>query len=243
MASKRAPSAVDAGKAVAYVRVSTSEQAEFGGSLPMQEARIRAYCEMAGLSLSAVISEEGVSAGKPLHDRPGGAKLLAAITREHVGHVVALKIDRLFRDVADALTQVREWDQRGISLHLVDFGGAALNTSSAMGRMMLTMLVAFAEWERNIIGERTAAVLGHKKATLAVYGTTPYGYQRVGDQLVPDPQEQEVVRRMRELRDEGWSLGRIARAMNREEIPTKKGGKWAAETISYILRNKLHEEA
>lgn len=226
--------------AVAYTRVSTEEQKKHGGSLPMQEARIRAYCELVELDLVAVIAEEGVSAAKPLSDRPGGSQLLATMAREKALHVVALKLDRLFRDAADALTRIRTWDSSGISLHLVDMGGAAMNTASAMGRMMLTILAGFAEWERNIIAERTAAVLAHKKETRQVYARTPLGYQREGDQLVADPRELETVGRILQLHEKGWSMRAIAERLNAEEIPTKRGGRWHASTIRYVLGNGLY---
>lgn len=69
--------------------------------------------------------------------------------------MVALKLDRRFRDAADALVQTRVWDRAGIALHVVDMGGQSLNTASSMGRMFLTMTAAFAELERNLISERT----------------------------------------------------------------------------------------
>ena len=72
-----------------------------------------------------------------------------------VGHIVALKLDRLFRDAADALHQSRAWDKAEIALHLVDMGGQSLNTASAMGRFFLNMMAGVAELERNLIAERT----------------------------------------------------------------------------------------
>ena len=68
---------------------------------------------MARLEVMAMIREEGISGAKPLLTRPGGKKLLALVAKKKVGHIVALKLDRLFRDAADALHQRREWDQVG----------------------------------------------------------------------------------------------------------------------------------
>jgi len=130
-------------EAVAYVRVSSEEQVRGGVSLDAQEDRIRSYCAMTGLLLVSVIREEGVSGGKLLRDRPGGGELIQSLRRHR--HVVALKLDRLFRDAVDALNQTREWDKKGISCHLVDMGGLAIDTSSAMGRLFLTMLAGMAE--------------------------------------------------------------------------------------------------
>src|ERR1700677_2248069 len=131
-------------QAVGYIRVSTLDQSRNGVSLEAQEERLRAYCTAAGLHLVALIREDGVSASIPLADRPQGAELLAAM-KNGVAHVVTLKLDRLFRDAEDALRQTRAWDKAGVALHLVDMGGQSINTASAMGRMMLTMMAAFAE--------------------------------------------------------------------------------------------------
>ena len=124
--------------AIGYVRVSTQEQATTGVSLDAQEARIRAYATMRGLDLVAVVVDAGVSGAKALEERAGGAAILEALHRGTVAHIVALKLDRLFRDAEDALHHTKAWDKAGVSLHLLDLGGASLDTSSAMGRMFLT---------------------------------------------------------------------------------------------------------
>jgi len=122
------------------------------------------------------------------------------LIRDGVCHVVALKLDRLFRNAADALATTEEWREAGISLHLVDMGGMSLDTGSSMGRMLLTMLAAFAEFEGNVISERTTAALRHKRAHGRVFNHAPYGYDAVDGRLVPNASEQEGLERMRELR-------------------------------------------
>jgi DNA invertase Pin-like site-specific DNA recombinase len=227
--------------AVAYTRVSTEEQAAFGGSLAMQADRLAMYCKLQGLELVETFSEQGVSGSVPLGERRRGKVMLARVTSGEVGHVVALKLDRLFRDAANALTQTRDWDKAGVELHLVDMGGQSLNTSSAMGRLMLTVLAGLAEMERNLIGERTRAVLSHKRAKHQVYSPTPLGFRREGKQLVADDGEQAVLARIRAMSAEGMSLNRIAATLNNEGVPTKNGKRYWASTIRYILGNhQLH---
>lgn len=226
------------GQAVAYVRVSTEEQAAFGGSLAMQRDRIAAYCALADLELVETFTEQGVSGSVPLGERRRGKVMLELLAAGRVRHVIALKLDRLFRDAANALTLTRVWDREGIELHLVDMGGASLNTSSAMGRMMLTILSGFAEWERNVIGERTRAVLRHKRVRREVYSPTPLGFRREGKQLVEDDGEQATLTRIRTLSVEGLSLNAIARTLNDEGVPTKRGATWHASTVRYLLRNR-----
>jgi len=225
---------------VCYVRVSTDEQAREGVSLDAQAERLRAYCTMSGLQIESLIREEGVSGSMLLGHRPGGRELLRLVRGRKVQHIVALKLDRLFRDAEDALRQTREWDQTGIALHLVDMGGTAVNTASAMGRLLITLMSGFAELERNMIGERTAAALQHKKRNRLAYSPTPYGYQRIDNRLVPDPDEQAVIDRIMQMHEDGNSLRAIASELNTQAIPTKKGCVWHASTVRYILANELH---
>jgi len=229
-----------AGKAVGYVRVSTQEQATEGVSLDAQEQRIRAYCQLAGLELVGMIREEGVSGSVPLARRPAGVELARLVARREAAHVVAVKLDRLFRDAVDAMEQSRAWDRAGVALHLIDCGGQAIDTRSAVGRMFLTMLAACAELERNLTAERTAAALAHKKAKREAYSRTPYGFDRLGSLLVENPAEQAVVERIRELHAGGESLRGIARTLDAGGVSTKRGGRWHPQTVAEILRNTLH---
>ena len=171
-------------EALGYVRVSTEEQAREGVSLAAQEARLRAYCTAAGLTLVDIMRDEGVSASKPLEKRPAGLALLRALARKQARHVVVVTLDRMFRSTVDCLSTVQIWDRAGIGLHLVDHGGQSIATATAVGRMFLTMLAGFAEMERRLNGERTAAALRHKKGKRQAYSPTPYGFDREGDGLV-----------------------------------------------------------
>jgi site-specific DNA recombinase len=228
------------GAAVAYVRVSTEEQAAFGGSVAMQRDRLADYCRAYKLQLVETIADQGVSGSIPLDQRKGGKRMLALIAAGAARHVVALKLDRLFRDAANALTQTRVWDKASIDLHLVDMGGTSLNTSSAMGRLMLTMLAGFAEMERNLIAERTRAVLAHKRVRREAYAPTPLGFRREGSRLVEDDGEQALIVRIRAMKAAGQSYHAIAAALNAEGVVGKRGGKFHGSTIRYLLANPLH---
>jgi DNA invertase Pin-like site-specific DNA recombinase len=228
-------------RAICYLRVSTQEQATSGVSLEAQQERLEAYCKMAGLEAVAIIREEGISGSTPIAQRPGGAQLPALLRQHKAEHVVAMKLERLFRDAEDALRQTRAWDKAGIALHVLDMGGQSINTASAMGRMFLTMVAGFAELERNLIAERTTQALAHKKAHRQAYAPTPLGYARSGDTLVAVESEQAVVRSIYAWRAEGLTLWAIVNRLNAAGVPTKRGGRWASETVRYILKNNLYE--
>jgi DNA invertase Pin-like site-specific DNA recombinase len=108
--------------------------------------------------------------------------------------------------------------------------------------MFLTMLAGFAEMEKRLIGERTATAMRHKKARHQAYARTPYGFDREGEVLQPNPVEQAVIRQVQDWQRAGQSLHWIAGELARQQVPTKRGGQWYAGTVRYLLRNALYAE-
>lgn len=222
-------------KAIGYVRVSTGDQATDGVSLEVQHTRIEAYAAMMGLELVAIVREEGVSASVPLKHRKGGQQVLVALWEQGVRHVVALKLDRLFRDAADCLTTTKQWDRDGVALHLVDMGGQTLNTASAMGRMFLTITAAFGELERNLIAERTSQALQHKKSQGQHVGRPPFGFKMVDHALVPIPEEVAIVQEVKRQRAAGKTLWQIAHWLRAQQVPTRQQGQWRHTQVRQLL--------
>jgi DNA invertase Pin-like site-specific DNA recombinase len=225
-------------KVAGYVRVSTEEQSREGISLDAQRTRIVAYCAMRGLELVELVEDPGVSASKALKARPGGQRILDLLRRRRVAGVVAFKLDRLFRNCADCLANVEAWDRAGVGVHLLDLGGSAIDTSSAMGKFFLTVMAGAAELERNQISERTSAVLRHK-ADRGEYtgGAPPFGFRLANDgvRLVEDAAEQRVLARARELRGHGTSLRAIAAQLAAEGLTSRSGGPFAVVQIQRLL--------
>lgn len=126
-------------------------------------------------------------------------------------------------------------------LHLIDMGGASLNTASAMGRMLLTTMAGFAELERNLISERTALSLAHKRQHRQKFNHAPFGFEADGTALVESPAEIAVVNLIRERREDGWTLGMIADALNEDHVPTKIRGRWYARTVKNILDSDIYD--
>ena len=119
-------------RAVAYARVSSKRQAEEGVSLDAQVERLLAYAEFRGLELDSedIYIDDGISAAIHLWSRPAGRKMRETIYHERVGHVLALKMDRLFRDVQDCLGSVDELRGIGVDIHILDQDGGTLDTST-----------------------------------------------------------------------------------------------------------------
>jgi site-specific DNA recombinase len=215
--------------ALIYLRVSTEDQAASGLGLADQEQRCRAYCAMRGLDVVRVITDAGVSGATPLEARTGGADVLALTRgrRPPVRNVIALKLDRAFRSAADCLSVTADWDRRGVVLHLVEFGGASLDLSSAMGRMFLTMAAGFAELERGLTSERTRAALKVKRDRGEFTGgAPPFGFRSEAGQLVEHPEEQKALRLIAELRQSGLSFAKIALELNTRGVRHRGVAAW-----------------
>lgn len=223
-------------RAVGYVRVSTEEQAVEGVSLDAQEARIRAYCTLHKLELVEVCRDAGISAGNPLAERDDGRALLDLIAAGQVQHVVALKLDRLFRNAIDAQSTAERWERAGIAMHLIDMGGQTINTRSAAGKFLFAVLAAAAEMERNLIGERTSAALRHKRERGERLGTTPLGFvtPEPGAPMHPQESELEIVRSILSAKKRGQSFRAIARRLEEQGVRTKRGAKWHHSTIRSV---------
>lgn len=199
--------------AYGYVRVSSAEQAgDDRTSLETQRRKVAAVAELSGLDLARVIEEPGVSGGTALAERPGGRELLSLLQRGDT--VIVSKLDRGFRNAADALAQAEAWKRQGIDLIVADMGSEPV-TENGVSRMFFGMLALVAQFERERIAERTAEGRAAKRrAGGHIGGSAPFGYRKVGEgraaRLEPDPKEQAAIAKIRELGAEGFATRSIA---------------------------------
>ena len=186
--------------AIGYARVSTTDQAETGESLELQQRKVRAAAEIGDYELVDVLVDAGESA-KSLH-RPSAARLLDLVKARKVDAVIVHKLDRLTRSVRDLADLLDLFDRCGVALVSVT---ESLDTSSAAGRLVLNIMVSVGQWEREVIGERTRDALQAKKARGERVGTVPFGYQLAADgvALEESPAEQRVLHNLRDLRGQG----------------------------------------
>jgi site-specific DNA recombinase len=218
---------------VGYVRVSTDKQAERGISLEAQAEKIRAMALVQDTDLSEIIVESGESA-KSLN-RPGMAKLLAMVDAGKVKAVIVAKLDRLTRSVKDLCELLERFERRGVALVSV---AESLDTGSAAGRLVLNIMAAVSQWEREAIGERTRDALSHKRSLGERVGNITFGFRLAGDgqHVEPDPAEQGALAEIRRLRHEGATLRGIATALNHRAMRTRRGTPWRLESVARVLR-------
>lgn len=253
--------------AIGYIRVSSDDQAREGLSLEAQERKIRAYCEIKNYKLVTIFKDEGVSGFTPLEKRPGGSLALAKLglisrnpstpkkdaakfksarksfladeieeDASEATNFVAIKLDRVFRNTGDAINKSQEFQKNGINLHLLD---VSVDTSTATGKMFFTVLAMLAQFERDITGERTKAVLDMKRKDGKVWNHTPFGYDRDGDLLLPNLDEQRAIVLMKKMREQGMSYRDIGHELELQGVMSKTGAKvWQAMTVKKILDRK-----
>jgi putative DNA-invertase from lambdoid prophage Rac len=190
-----------------YVRVSTVQQTE-GTSLAEQERQVLARClagsDQGPWELTRLFVEGGVSASKALAHRPAGAELLAIV--KPGDHVVAAKLDRMFRDAIDALTTIKRFREQGIHLWLLDFPGDC--SGNGIATLLVGVLASVAQFERERIAERIAeGKQQQRREGKHQGGFRPFGFQLgpPGDRgtaptLIPDEAEQAAIKLMKEMR-------------------------------------------
>src|SRR5580704_12716016 len=220
-------------KAIGYVRVSTDRQAEQGVSLEAQEAKIRAMATVQSAELIDVIVDGGESA-KSLN-RPGLQRLLAMINTGQVEAVIVAKLDRLTRSVKDLCGLLELLEKRKVALVSV---AESLDTGSAAGRLVITIMGAVSQWERGAIGERTRDALRHKRGKRERVGNIEFGCRLAEDGLhvETDPTEQAALAEIRRLRASGETLRGIAANLNHRAFRTRRGTPWRLESVVRVLK-------
>lgn len=219
-----------------YVRVSTDEQAREGESLDAQRTRLTATAAAAGDELLDIIVDDGRSA-KNLK-RKGLQELLARLRAGEAQALWATKLDRLTRRPVD-LEFLLERHFDDAAPHFLKLANEPHDAKTPAGRLTLRILVAIAQHELDQVVARTQAVVEHKRSEGRVIGGTPLGFDRDGDKLVVNELEQRILARVRELAAGGAGPRAIARQLQADGLPTKRGGFWRACTVVKLMTRAL----
>lgn len=223
-------------KLIGYIRVSTDGQRE-NTSLEEQKRRIEAYCYSMGHKLVGIFEE--TASAKDTRNRPVFQKALTSLKK--ADGIVAFKLDRIARNTQDVLTLVNDYLRpNNKALVLLDLN---VDTSTPTGMLILTVMAAVAQLERDVIQERTKSGRRATKEKMGYLGgTPPYGFDAVPDEsnpkklrLIPNETEQKIIRVMRNHRRSGKSLREVAHYLNQNGHETKTGKRWQHTTIAYIL--------
>lgn len=218
-----------------YTRVSTEDQAREGFSLAAQEERLRAYCQARGWDIAGTYRDDGHS-GRNIR-RPAYQAMMG--DRDQWDTILVLKMDRIHRNSRHFMEMMEELGKSG-----KDFVSAteSLDTTTAMGRFVMDIIQRIAQLESEQIGERVYMGMSQKAKTgPGVLGfPAPLGYEVTGGTLRIIEREAAVVRHIFERALAGDTLDAIAKGLNAEHRPTKRGRSWTAVKVYRILHNPVY---
>lgn len=171
-------------------------------------------------------------------ERPGLKRLLKDIQAGKIDIVVVYKIDRLSRSLADFAKMVEVFDN-----HMVSFSSVTqqINSATSMGRLMLNVLLSFAQFEREVTGERIRdKIAASKRKGIWMGGSVPLGYRVENRALHIEPQEAELVQRIFEQFIAEQSTTKIVKELNEQGIQTKRKKAFCKQSIYKILHNRTY---
>ena len=203
-------------KAVIYCRVSTRNQGESGLSLDHQLNRCRSYCEAQDWQIVKEYSD--VASAKDL-ERPEMQRLLLSANKNEFDVVVSLKLDRLSRVPRDFYNLFEDLGEIDVGLAVVEDN---IDTTTAVGRMLVGILLQFAAFEREIGIERTQAAMDQIASEgRPGGGVPPLGYDRVDKHFEINHKEAKIIKRIYREYLLGMSPAEIARRLNSDGLRTK----------------------
>src|SRR5215210_5905666 len=234
-----------------YTRVSTEYglEQEFN-SLDAQRESSEAYVKSQaheGWRLLPTQYNDGGFSGGSLN-RPALQRLLSGIRDRLVDVVVVYKVDRLTRSLADFAKLVELFDAQGVSFVSVT---QAFNTTTSMGRLTLNVLLSFAQFEREVTGERIRdKVAASKRKGMRMGGPVPLGYDVNDKKRVINPEEAERVRTIFRQYLKLKSFAKLREDLRRRKILTKRSPRWGGSVrggisftkgaLAFLLKNRVY---
>jgi DNA invertase Pin-like site-specific DNA recombinase len=234
-----------------YTRKSTEHNLDLEfNSLDAQREACEAYIKSQaheGWRLVPDHYDDGGVSGASL-DRPALQTLLADVRTGKINTVVVYKVDRLTRSLADFAKLVELFDQYGVSFVSIT---QSFNTTSSMGRLTLNVLLSFAQFEREVIGERVRdKIAASKRRGIWVGGPVPLGYRVIDKKLVVVPEEADAVRTIFTRYLELGSMRPLIEDLDRRGIRTKANGltngsvrggiRFGVGSLAHLLKNRFY---
>src|SRR5271166_1823841 len=234
-----------------YTRKSTEHNLDLAfNSLDAQREACEAYIKSQaheGWRLIAGRFDDGGLSGASL-ERPALQGLLDQVRSAKIDIIVVYKVDRLTRSLADFAKLVELFDEHGVSFVSVT---QSFNTTSSMGRLTLNVLLSFAQFEREVIGERVRdKIAASKRKGIWVGGPVPLGYRSVGKKLEVVPEQATLVRKIFVDYLRLGSIGVLAASLDREGVrPGSRAlangtiiaaQRFTVGPLAHILKNRFY---
>ncbi len=224
-------------KVAAYIRVSTSNEDQ----LISLEAQRRHYKTLIETNeewqLVDIYSDEGIT-GTKKDRRPELLRLMSDCEKGKIDFILTKSISRFARNTIDCLELVRKLMDLDVHIY---FEKENINTNSMESELMLSILSSLAENESVSLSENSKWSIRQRfKHGTYKLSYPPYGYDYIDEQIVVNEEQAPVIRRIFNSVLKGIGTERIARQLNEEKIPTKRGGNWTGTTIRGIIKNEKY---
>lgn len=215
-----------------YERCSLDEQTN---SIDTQHQLIKKYCHLKDLELTGSFVDFGISGGG-IKKRVEYQKMVDMVIDGKVDTIICSSLSRLSRNTLDLLNLVQLLQVNNVQLVVIKEN---IDLSTPMGKFFVSILGSIYDLERNLISDRTKDVLQYKKHKNIVYtNNTPYGFDKVGNELVENPVEQRLIKKVNTLRyKKKESYGNIVKFLNRNNYKTKKGQDFNKNNVVSLLKN------
>ncbi|MGG3918280.1 recombinase family protein [Parageobacillus thermoglucosidasius] len=222
-------------RCVMYRRVSTDMQKEEGFSLEAQKMRLEAFALSQGWTIVDDYCDDGYSAKNM--DRPALQRLIKDMQQKKFDVVIVYRLDRLVRSVLDLHKLLKIMQKYDV---MFKSATESFETTTANGRLFITIVATIAEWERETIAERVFENMLERSKTGQRNGApAPYGYDLVDGELRINEEEAKWVRFIFEKYKTHGSQN-IAKQLNQRGVKTKKGEMWSDFSVRYVLRNPIY---
>lgn len=224
-------------KVAAYCRVSTSTADQLI-SLDTQKAHYERYIRSnPEWDFAGIYYDEGIS-GTKKKERYGLQSLIQDCELGKIDLVLTKSISRFSRNTTDCLELVRKMIDLGVR---IIFEKENIDTGRMESELMLSILSSMAEDESHSISQNMKwGIQKRFQDGIFKVSVPAFGYEKKGGEMVPNPEQAEVVKRIFEDSINGKSTYQVARELNEENVKTQRGGKWHSTTIGTILRNESY---
>jgi DNA invertase Pin-like site-specific DNA recombinase len=218
-----------------YIRNSRITQEN---SLETQRKMITDYCNENSIHLDKIIVDEGCSgSGNQISKRHGYNQIINLIEKGMVSSLVVIEISRWGRDTMEIYSSVKLMDKMGVKF----FSIKEKIDDSIYGRFFLNLLGNLYDMELSVLKLRVKETLSVRKSNNKIYGNIPYGKDCLdGENLIDNPKENKLIRKMISLRKKNFSYGEITNFLNRNRYKSKSGKKFTRGNVYGILKSRLN---
>tara|TARA_Y100000310_G_scaffold168559_1_gene168609 strand:- start:83 stop:781 length:699 start_codon:yes stop_codon:yes gene_type:complete len=222
---------------IGYIRNSRLSQEN---SVETQKRLITDYCNTHDIHLDKIVVDEGISGScEKTHKRDGYNSVMKMVEDGEVENVVVISLSRWGRNLGEIYKSVELMNNTDTHFYSIKEN---IDTSSPYGRFTINLLSSLYEMELELIRERVKDTLKVKKENGKVYSKTPFGFDRMGDELVENPKEKRLLRKMLRLKEKGMTYRDISNYLTKNRHKNKSGGKWSRENVFSVMKTYLKNE-